>query len=653
MKILYSQIKQLIPSLAATPAEIGAALTMTGFMQESLETVNYNNQADVLLGFEIRQNRPDCLSVIGLAREIAAYFNLSLNLPSTKEWTPAEVPVSIRVETPAVRRLKAIKLQDITVQASPQWLVDYLAFYEINSVNLPVDLSNYVMLLTGYPSHLIDYDRLDGDIVWSINHRPREIITLDGTPLHLKDEELIIHDRHNVIALAGIVGTNYAAISESTKTILAEMALYDPALIRRNARTLHIVTEASNRLSKNLSLVDLDYAFNLLINLLVDQTGGQIASQTFEDYKEKAEIKIINFKSQLVSELGGITIEPDHSRQLLSQLEFQINDQQLPWEVTVPSWRTDIELPEDIVEEVLRLYRFDQLPSILPALPATSDITPLLIKAKERWRDWLAFQGWDEVLSWTMVRPDDNTLTNYLPWSMATVQNAINEDYPALRQTIMASLIKQAHEYAKEQVPQLQIFELGKVFGQEKNHYKETEHLGWLMAGGEGIVEALRQTVTAFLAYSGAEKIYFCPAQNIPAVANPYATWTIMIGEEPIGLLAQLKEHYNDEIMVTAEIDAELLINYLSDHPMLAPTVEITQKLITLDANVEAASRQELIKQLQDIEEKLGRESLWSLAVIDEFCLPSGRYRYTVRAVYKELDDQSAKKLHLQVFGLQ
>ena len=558
MKILYSQIKQLIPSLAATPAEIGAALTMTGFMQESLETVNYNNQADVLLGFEIRQNRPDCLSVIGLAREIAAYFNLSLNLPSTKEWTPAEVPVSIRVETPAVRRLKAIKLQDITVQASPQWLVDYLAFYEINSVNLPVDLSNYVMLLTGYPSHLIDYDRLDGDIVWSINHRPREIITLDGTPLHLKDEELIIHDRHNVIALAGIVGTNYAAISESTKTILAEMALYDPALIRRNARTLHIVTEASNRLSKNLSLVDLDYAFNLLINLLVDQTGGQIASQTFEDYKEKAEIKIINFKSQLVSELGGITIEPDHSRQLLSQLEFQINDQQLPWEVTVPSWRTDIELPEDIVEEVLRLYRFDQLPSILPALPATSDITPLLIKAKERWRDWLAFQGWDEVLSWTMVRPDDNTLTNYLPWSMATVQNAINEDYPALRQTIMASLIKQAHEYAKEQVPQLQIFELGKVFGQEENHYKEIEHLGWLMAGGEGVVEALRQTVTAFLAYSGAEKIYFCPAQNIPAVANPYATWTIMIGEEPIGLLAQLKEHYNDEIMVTAEIDAEL-----------------------------------------------------------------------------------------------
>ena len=653
MKILYSQIKQLIPSLAATPAEIGAALTMTGFMQESLETVNYNNQADVLLGFEIRQNRPDCLSVIGLAREIAAYFNLSLNLPSTKEWTPAEVPVSIRVETPAVRRLKAIKLQDITVQASPQWLVDYLAFYEINSVNLPVDLSNYVMLLTGYPSHLIDYDRLDGDIVWSINHRPREIITLDGTPLHLKDEELIIHDRHNVIALAGIVGTNYAAISESTKTILAEMALYDPALIRRNARTLHIVTEASNRLSKNLSLVDLDYAFNLLINLLVDQTGGQIASQTFEDYKEKAEIKIINFKSQLVSELGGITIEPDHSRQLLSQLEFQINDQQLPWEVTVPSWRTDIELPEDIVEEVLRLYRFDQLPSILPALPATSDITPLLIKAKERWRDWLAFQGWDEVLSWTMVRPDDNTLTNYLPWSMATVQNAINEDYPALRQTIMASLIKQAHEYAKEQVPQLQIFELGKVFGQEKNHYKETEHLGWLIAGGEGIVEALRQTVTAFLAYSGAEKIYFCPAQNIPAVANPYATWTIMIGEEPIGLLAQLKEHYNDEIMVTAEIDAELLINYLSDHPMLAPTVEITQKLITLDANLEAASRQELVMKLQDIEEKLGRESLWSLAVIDEFCLPSGRYRYTVRAVYKELDDQSAKKLHLQVFGLQ
>ncbi|HPU92112.1 MAG TPA: hypothetical protein PLD97_00775, partial [bacterium] len=134
MKILYSQIKQLIPSLAATPAEIGEALTMTGFMQESLETVHYNDQPDVLLGLEIRQNRPDCLSVIGLAREIAAYFNLPLNLPPTKEWAPVEGQVPIRVETPAVRRLQAIKLQNIVVQPSPQWLVDYLAFYEINSV---------------------------------------------------------------------------------------------------------------------------------------------------------------------------------------------------------------------------------------------------------------------------------------------------------------------------------------------------------------------------------------------------------------------------------------------------------------------------------------------------------------------------------------
>jgi len=652
MKILYSQIKQLIPSLAATPAEIGEALTMTGFMQESLEMVNYNGQPDVLLGFEIRQNRPDCLSVIGLTREIAAYFNLPFNLPPTTELRPAETEVPIRIETSAVRRLKAVKLQNISIKPSPQWLVDYLALYEINSINLPVDLSNYVMLLTGYPSHLMDYELLDGDTVWSINHQSREITTLDGTSVKLKDEELIIHDRHSIIALAGIIGTDYAPITEKTKIILAEMALYDPALIRRNVRALHVVTEASNRLSKNLSLVDLDYAFNLLINLLLDQTGGEIASQVVEDYKEKTEVKTIKFEPQLVSELGGINIELAQCRQLLSQLEFTVNDAQLPWEVTVPSYRTDIELPEDVVEEVLRLYRFDKLPSVLPALPATLDITPPLTKAKERWRDWLAFQGWDEVLSWTMVGLEDNALTNYLSWAIATVQNAINEDYPALRQTIIVSLIKQAHEYAKEQVPELKIFELGKVFGKVENSYQEAEHLGWLVGGGDRVIDDLRQTVSGFLAYSGVERVYFYPAKNIPAIANPYAAWEIIIGEEPIGFLAQLKEHYNDKIMATAEIDLEQLISYLQEHKMPAPTVEITQKLITLDANLEADDRRELGIKLQDIEDKLGRESLWSLAVIDEFSLPNGRCRYTIRAVYKELDDQSAKKLHLQVFGL-
>lgn len=652
MKILYSQIKQLVPGLVATPTEVGEALTMIGLMQESLVAVNYNGQPDTLIGLEVRQNRADCFSVLGIAREVAAYFNLPLKLPATKTWQPTDFALPIRVDTDQVRRVRAVKLTKAVAKPSPQWLIDYLALYEIKSVNLAVDLSNYVMVLTGYASHLIDYDRLDGVVVWSVNDRAAKITTLDGSQVDLVGGELLISDRREIIALAGIVGTDYAAIKPETVNILLEMAAYNPSLVRQNSRRLHIVTEASNKLEKDLSLAGLDYAFDLLVNLLLDQTGGQVASQLFEYYPNPAETIEIKFDPRLASQMGGVTISAEQSRQILQQLGFTVDDQSTPWLVTVPAWRTDLEMAQDLVEEVLRLYRFDKIPAILPALTVTPEITLPLTKAKERWRDWLVAQGWDEVLSWTMVTRANNQETNYLPWSIASTQNAINEDYPDLRQTILASLIQQSREYLKKQVPDLQIFEIGKVFGCSDNNYEEAEHLGWLLAGQNLVVEQLRQTVSSFLSWTGADQLTWSKLEVIPTVANPYAAWQILLAGQPLGILVQLADKYNGQIMAAAEIDANVLINYLIASGSTPATVELTQKLISLDANLELANRQVLVAELAEISAKIGYEGLWSLSVVDEFALPNGRYRYTVRAVYKELDDQSAKKLHLQAFGL-
>lgn len=652
MKILYSQIKQLVPGLVATPTEVGEALTMIGLMQESLVAVNYNGQPDTLIGLEVRQNRADCFSVLGIAREVAAYFNLPLKLPATKTWQPTDFALPIRVDTDQVRRVRAVKLTKAVAKPSPQWLIDYLALYEIKSVNLAVDLSNYVMVLTGYASHLIDYDRLDGVVVWSVNDRAAKITTLDGSQVDLVGGELLISDRREIIALAGIVGTDYAAIKPETVNILLEMAAYNPSSVRQNSRRLHIVTEASNKLEKDLSLAGLDYAFDLLVNLLLDQTGGQVASQLFEYYPNPAETIEIKFDPRLASQMGGVTISAEQSRQILQQLGFTVDDQSTPWLVTVPAWRTDLEMAQDLVEEVLRLYRFDKIPAILPALTVTPEITLPLTKAKERWRDWLVAQGWDEVLSWTMVTRANNQETNYLPWSIASTQNAINEDYPDLRQTILASLIQQSREYLKKQVPDLQIFEIGKVFGCSDNNYEEAEHLGWLLAGQDLVVEQLRQTVSSFLSWTGADQLTWSKLEVIPTVANPYAAWQILLAGQPLGILVQLADKYNGQIMAAAEIDANVLINYLIASGSTPATVELTQKLISLDANLELANRQVLVAELAEISAKIGYEGLWSLSVVDEFALPNGRYRYTVRAVYKELDDQSAKKLHLQVFGL-
>lgn len=652
MKILYSQIKQLVPGLIATPAEVGEALTMTGIMQESLASISYNGQPDTLFGLEVRQNRADCFSIIGIAREVAAYFNLEIKLPITKTWSATDLVLPIRVETTEVRRLKAVKLSNPGSWQSPQWLVDYLAIYDLKSINLLVDLSNYVMILTGYASHLIDLTAVDGDIVWSVNDRPLEITTLDGSQVKLTSGELLISDRREVIALAGIVGTNYAAINPATTNFILEMAAYNPSIVRKNSRQLHIVTEASNKLEKYLSASELAYAFDLLVNLLIEQAGVQVTSGVFEYYPEVPTAVTITFDPQLASQLAGIDISPAESQQLLTQLGFEVDTQALPWSVTVPSWRTDLEMPEDLVEEVVRLYRYDRIPAALPALTVTTDITKPLTKLKEKWRDYLTAGGWDEVLSWTMVTNDNNLETNYLDWEIARAINAINEDYTDLRQTILASLVKQSREYNKKQVADLRIFEIGKIFGQKDGEYLEAEHLGWLMAGEKSVVEELRQAVAGFLAYNGATEITWTRLEKVPEVGNPYAAWQFNLAGQPIGVLLQLVDKYNGQTMAAAEINADQLVDLLTATDHYAPTVELTQKLISLDANLELTDRQALAAELSEIKAKVGRESLWSLAVTDEFALPNGHYRYTVRAIYKELDDQSAKKLHLQVFGL-
>lgn len=255
----------MIPGLTASPQKVGNALTMTGFMMDGLKEVNYQGNKDFIISLEIRQNRADCLSVIGLAREVAAYYGLSVKLPDMPALVFNDNKLNIEVDAKDyIKRILAIRIMNLKNKESPEWLKEFLALYEINSINFLVDLSNYVMLVTGYPSHLIDIAKIDSNIVWSVNKEFSKIVTLDGSVVELKkDKELIIRDSKNIIALAGIVGGEFAKIDINTKSIVVEMAVYDRSIIRRNSRSLRIVTEASHRLEKDLDPNGSEYAIGL------------------------------------------------------------------------------------------------------------------------------------------------------------------------------------------------------------------------------------------------------------------------------------------------------------------------------------------------------------------------------------------------------
>ncbi|EKE11880.1 MAG: phenylalanyl-tRNA synthetase subunit beta [uncultured bacterium] len=653
MKVLYSQIKELVPDLKASPKEVGEALTLTGFMMDGFTEVSYKGAKDYLIGLEIRQNRADCLSVIGLAREVAAYYGLPVSLHEVRQISKGDEHLNINIEaTDYIKRVLAIRMDEITNGDSPDWLKEYMSFYGLNSVNLLVDLSNYVMLLTGYPSHLIDYKKTEGQIVWSLNDKFDEMITLLGASVKLqKNTELIISDQKNILALAGIVGGAEAAINSETRSIVAEFAVYNRSVVRKNSRNLNIVTEASHRLEKELDPNGVEYAMNLLIDLILEYGGGKIASKLFEYYPKNYVSPKIEFKKNLPSKFSGIEIKEKDVLKIFKNLHFIVEEKDDLLLVIPPTYRLDISLPEDLVEEVLRIYGYNCIPADeLPKLEIVSDITPKNILLAEKIRDILSTLGFDEILSWPLTKKEDNKLVNHIDWNTVSTQNSVNDIYPNLRQSMVTGLLNQLNEYFKKNVDFINIFEIGKIFGEKDGEYIECESLGIMMTSNKESIGVLKDRSESLLRLIGLSDIKYSEAKNKPEIANPNSCWEIYTGKQRIGILYKLTPQEIKANIYVSEINLNRVTKLLSEEKN-NPVVEITQKLIALDVNIELKNSESIFEYLEKLKKKIDKNHLWSVDVVDKYPLEKST-RYTLRVTYEELSDQEAKKIHLEIFNL-
>lgn len=653
MKILYSQIKELVPDLQSGPKEVGEALTLTGFMMDGFEEVTYKGAKDHLLSFEIRQNRADCLSVIGLSREVAAYFGLKISVPNVAPIVAGGEPLNIKIEaTDQVKRVLAVKIDGATNGESPQWLQEYVAFYGLNSVGLLVDLSNYVMFFTGYPSHLIDCGKTTGNLTWALNRDFAEVTTLFGITLKLqKDTEIIIKDEKNIVALAGIVGGQAAAIDEKTTSFIAEMAIYDRAVVRKNSRSLNVVTEASHRLEKELDPNGAEAAMNLLVSLFVKYAGGQVASSVFNYYPQKNSAPTIKFDSSLPGKFAGIEIPEKNILQIFENLEFTVDKKSDEWLVTPPTVRMDLALPEDLVEEAVRVYGYDKIPSHeIPKLEIVSDITPKNIILEEKARDILVSLGFDEILAWPLTPKGINAQVNYLDWNEVSTQNSVNDLFPDLRQSMATGLINQLSEYEKKNVEFIDIFEIGKVFGEKSGRYLEHDALG-ILSGAKGKnLSAFKNKIETLLRLVGFDSVKYFAATSKPQIANPGSCWEIQNDGEKVGIIYKLISQDSKLSTYFAEFDIAKMTGLLAKEKN-NPVVEITQKLIALDANIELPSEESIYEYLGKLEKKMDKKHIWSVNVADTYPLGE-KIRYTLRVTYQELSDQEAKKIHLKTFDL-
>lgn len=653
MKILYSQLVKLIPNLKANALEVAQILTMTGFMMDGYEEVVYQGDPDYLMSFEIRQNRADCLSVIGLAYEVAAYYGLKVELPVANPLPEKNENLKINVSAvDKVKRVTAVKISGLKNGASPDWLKEYLAFYDLNSISLLVDLSNYVMLLTGYPSHLIDLKKISGELNWAINDQFKDMTTLDGTKVDLKNGEIIISDDENIIALAGIVGGQAAEIDQDTTEIIAEVAVYDRSIIRQNSRQLHITTEASQRLEKDLDPNGAIFSLQLLVGYIQEFAGGQIASSTFDYYPSKYVSPVIEFDSTKPGIVAGIAITDEDCLKIFSNLDFAVKKDNKKYLVTPPTRRVDLSIQEDLNEDVIRLFGYDKVPSNeMPKLEIVQKITPQKLVLTEKIKDFMVAQSFDEILSWPLTKLGDNKKTNYFDWQEIKTQNSVNEEYPYLRQSIGVGLFNQLSEYLKKNVEFIKIFEIGKVFG-KTDIYKEHDSLG-LLIHHHGQVEKLedaRVLLEKMLRHIGFDKINYQETNVKPELANPFNCWDVIGQDNKIGVFYKAKPINKDQSVYLIELNVDKMTETLLE-THLNPIIELTEKLIVLDVNIELPQQDTIDNYINHLKQKEGSQNIFNISITDKFPL-EGKYKYTLRVAYKNVTDREAKELHLGIFNL-
>ena len=434
---------------------------------------------DVIFDLDVTPNRPDCLSVIGTAREISAITSGSLRLPQIhyeelEDSIESFASVDI-VEPDLCPRYCASLITGIKIAPSPSWLQQRLNSCGMRPINNVVDVTNYVMLEYGQPLHAFDYNKLKGrQIIVRRAGNGETITTIDGTERTLNPDILLIADKEEAVAVAGIMGGLYSEVTDKTDTILLESANFNQATIRRGCSHLQFQSEASIRFDKGLNselpLLPLKRATQLLLEL----AGGRAAKGIIDVYPGKSEPKPILLSAQEVKRLSGLKVNIDGILKVLKALGFecQESNSSLQISVSVPYWRSDVKCSADLVEEVVRIIGYEKIPitrlgSPLPQQKSKLSPSAQQSNLKEKLRNILTGFGFQEILTYSLVSLEKlQKLSPKLELGIPPlkVANPMTREQEYLRTSLRAGLLSTLSHNQKFEQAGIRLFEIGKVF---------------------------------------------------------------------------------------------------------------------------------------------------------------------------------------------
>ncbi|MFH1433784.1 MAG: phenylalanine--tRNA ligase subunit beta, partial [Candidatus Uhrbacteria bacterium] len=577
------------------------------------EALGFN---DYILNTEIVTNRVDTMSIIGLAREGYVVTGDDFEIKSA---TATQVPKSAKelkvevAEKDLCPRYQAIVIDGVKVGPSPWWLQKRLLSAGHRPINLIVDITNYVLHEYGQPMHAFDYDKLEGKkIVVRKAKKGEKILALDGEEYGLSSDNLVIADGQRPVAVAGVMGGEETGVTESTKTIVFECATFDPVSVRRTSRELNLLSDSQLLFEKGLSTESTSAALMRAVELTLDLAGGNVASKGFDVRKGAYKPLKFSFDPEKAQALIGIPIKETEMIKTLKALGFEAKKKDDLYEVEVPYWRDhDIEASVDLVEEVARVYGYDNLPSELPSgkLP---DELPLPSFAWERFvKNTLKAAGASEVYSYSFTSREDLKKYNVDPADVVRVANVLSSEWEYFRTSLVPSMLNTI-KLNQRNYPDEVLFELARVFAKRKNDQPD-EPTRLLMAayGSDG--------EKAFLRAKGMLEYLFCQGgiNNWElARGENDSHWhssrsaKIMIGKDQVGMIGEtsreLASRFDLEPRVSlVDIDFELLLNHLTDlkcytQPAEFPSVKRDLAFV-LKKDVEYQEVREAIKGIDEL----------------------------------------------------
>ena len=641
---------------------------------------SYAGKSDVIFELKVTPNRADCLSHLGLAREISCLLKRDLKpldtaIPESKKSTREFVKVRVE-DAEGCPRYCARMVAGVKVGPSPQWLRNRLEVVGLRPINNVVDVTNYVMLELGQPLHAFDLKRLaGGEIIVARAAAGEKFKTLFEQELTLTAQDLTIRDGSRAVALAGVIGGMNSGIEESTQDVVIESALFNPQLVRKSSRKYNQQTDAAYRFARGVNGGLSDVAMNRACQLIAQVAGGEVLSQPWDVQAPQKEKPAIMITTQTVSDRLGFAVDAQDFEQWMQRLGCKVErEAQNPsaFRIEPLAFRTDLEIDMDLVEEYARLHGYEHIPDKIPVLDQQPSRDVPIYTSDKVIRKNLAHRGWYQAVNYGFISSQfqDDVISRTQSWKnwglelfaeVVRLKNPLSETLDVMRVSLLPGLLQNVFHNYRQGNEVGQLFELGFVFGKSGNAYQELERLALISWGSQaqvwGVPQSQNQNMpNAFKVKVALEGLFrelnvpvrFVAVKDqglVPEAFHPAQVVSVEgPGGEKFGLLGTVHPNLLDENKIRsdvafAEINIEAVLKLQADS---LRSYKVFERYPAVERDIafvmpERFAAEELVEFLKT----QGGESLAQVRVFDQFKggnLPAGHRSLALRMNFRKSD---------------